>query len=161
MAKSTAMPTNSTPNPTDTRFRVPTATDAKNRVIIRPRPSVIKIGTISRQDRTARNSQREISRTLPIRPQTAPWATVANSSSARATWPVMRTRATPDCTKSSCAITARIACVAAPPGSSDPKSCFGCTSTNLYLPARSDSPPPSSFCQDSGRGWPASTSAMD
>ena len=96
MAKSTAMPTNRMPNPTDTRLSVPTATEANSRVSISPSPSVARIGTISRQVCTARNSHSVISTTLPISPTTAPCTTVANSSSASATWPVMRTRASPD-----------------------------------------------------------------
>ena len=94
-----------------------------------------------------------ISTTLPISPTTAPCTTVANSSSASATWPVMRTRASPDFTNSSPAMTSRIASVASPPGCNAPKSSFGCTSTKVYLPARSfSSLPPSSACHDSGRG---------
>jgi len=53
---------------------------------------------------------------LPIRPVTAPSATEANSSSANATLPVIRTRASPGLTNSSRAAAARIAWVAAPPG---------------------------------------------
>ena len=50
-----------------------------------PEPQRSRIGRISRQVRTARNSHRVISSRLPIRPVTAPCATVANSSSASAT----------------------------------------------------------------------------
>ena len=114
------MPTNNTPNPTETRLSVPTATDANSRVSARPRVRVIRIGTISRQLRTARNSQSVISATLPIRPTSMPSATEANSSSDSAIWPVIRTRASPVCTKGSCAAMARIARVACPPGSSVP-----------------------------------------
>ena len=85
MAKSTAMPTNNTPNPTETRFNVPTAAAANSTVRISPRPKVSRIGTISRHVRTARNSHNVINTTLPIRPSIAPSATVANSSSAKAT----------------------------------------------------------------------------
>ena len=119
------MPTNRMPKPTDTRLRVPTAAAANNRVSISPSPSVSRIGTISRHVRTARNSHSEISRTLPIMPATAPFATLANSSSERATFPVMRTRAAPDLTNSSVFAAARIAAVAAPPGSSTPLSSLG------------------------------------
>ena len=45
-----------------------------------------------------------------------PEETEANSSSANATLPVIRTRASPDLTNSSAAAVARIAWVAAPPG---------------------------------------------
>ena len=62
---------------------------------------------------------------------TAPLATLANSSSASATLPVMRTRASPDLTNSSLLAAARIAAVAAPPGSSAPLSSRGWASTNL------------------------------
>ena len=51
---------------------------------------------------------------LPIRPATAPWATEANSSSANATLPVIRARASPDLTNSSSAAASRIARVATP-----------------------------------------------
>ena len=98
MAKSTAMPMNRMPNPTETRFRVPMAAAAKVTVSSRPRPRVSRIGTISRQVRTAKNSQREINATLPTSPDTIPSATVANSSFARATAPVIRTLASPACT---------------------------------------------------------------
>ncbi len=108
------------PKPTETRFRVPTAAAANNRVSISPSPSVSRIGPISRHDRTARNSHSEINRMLPIMPATAPWATLANSSSESATLPVMRTRASPALTNSSLLAAARIAAVAAPPGSSTP-----------------------------------------
>ena len=108
MAKSTAIPTNRMPKPTDTRLSVPTATEANSSVSIRPSPSVARIGRISRQVCTARNSQSVISTTLPIRPTTAPCTTVANSSSASATCPVMRTRASPDFTNSRSAMTLRM-----------------------------------------------------
>ena len=104
------------PKPTETRFKVPTAAAANSKVSISPSPSVNKIGTIKRQERTARNSHKEISRMLPTMPVTAPSATEANSSSDNATLPVIRTRADPDLTNSSPAATARIASVAAPPG---------------------------------------------
>ena len=48
-----------------------------------------RIGTISRQLRTASNSQSVISTTLPMSPATAPCATVANCASASATGPVI------------------------------------------------------------------------
>ena len=54
--------------PTETRLSVPTATAANSSVSSSPRPSVSRIGTISRQVRTARNSQSVISSTLPISP---------------------------------------------------------------------------------------------
>ena len=113
------MPTNSTPNPTETRFSVPIAVAAKSSVSIRPRPSVARIGTISRQLPTARASQSAISATLPISPVTVPSATVANCVSASATGPVIRTCAAPLSTKGSFAAAARMAAVAAPPGWSE------------------------------------------
>ena len=116
MAKSTAIPTNSTANATDTRFSVPTATAANPVVSSRPSTSVPSTGKISRQDRMARNSHSAISAKLPANPATAPCATIANSSSASATLPVIRTRACPPATNSSLAAIARSASVAAPPG---------------------------------------------
>ncbi len=98
MAKSTAMPTNSTANATDIRFSVPITKAAKAVVTSNPRIRVAMIGTISRQLRTARYSHNITSRKLPIRPATAPSATVANSSSSSTTWPVSRTRTSPCCT---------------------------------------------------------------
>ncbi len=118
MEKSTAMPTNSTANAMEIRFSVPTASAANPVVSSSPRTSVSRIGTISRQERTARNSQIVMSTRLPTSPATAPCATVANSSSARGTLPVIRTCARPDATNSSFAAAARRASVAAPPGSS-------------------------------------------
>ena len=114
------MPTNRMPNPTDTRLSVPTATDANSSVSISPSPSVPRIGTISRQVRTARNSHSVISAVLMISPVTMPCATVANSSSASGTDPVIRTCAWPAFTNSSRAMAARTASVASPPGCSDP-----------------------------------------
>ena len=72
MAKSTAMPTNRMPNPTETRLSVPTAAVANATVSSNPSPSVSKIGTISRQVRTAKNSHTAISNTLPINPDNTP-----------------------------------------------------------------------------------------
>ncbi len=57
---------------------------------------------------------------LPARPTAAPCATEANSSSSRATEPVMRTRAAPSRTNGSLAAASRIAWVAAAPGCSAP-----------------------------------------
>ena len=117
MAKSTAIPTNNTPNPTDTRLSVPTEAAANSTVSISPSTRVSRIGTISRHDRTARNSHNVISTMLPISPWAAPWATVENSSSAAATWPVIFDTRGAGLHDSRSAITARMAAVAAPPGS--------------------------------------------
>ena len=93
MAKSTAMPTNRMAKATETRFSVPTASAAKPVVSDSPSAKVSRIGTISRQERTASTSHSVTSSRLPMMPATAPCATEANSSSASATDPVMRTLA--------------------------------------------------------------------
>ena len=116
IAKSTAMPTNRIAKATEIRFSVPTAIEAKAVVSASPSTSVVATGRISRQETRARNSQSTTRQNEPIRPATAPLATEANSSSARATLPVIRTRATPDCTNGRVRAAARIASVAAPPG---------------------------------------------
>ena len=120
MPKSTAMPTNRTANATLTRFSVPTASAANPVVSNKPSASVSRIGTISRQLRTARNNHSATSTVLPTRPSTAPSATVANSSSSSATDPVSRTWARPALTNSSPAAAARMAWVGAWPGTSAP-----------------------------------------
>ena len=116
MAKSTAMPVNSTAKATEIRFSVPTARAANPVVSSRPSSSVSSMGAISRQERTARNSHTAISRKLPTRPAMAPCNAVANSSSASGTAPVTRTCARPAATNSSLAAAARRSAVAAPPG---------------------------------------------
>jgi hypothetical protein len=114
------MPTNNTAKAIETRFSVPTASAAKPTVSASPSSSVARIGTISRHERTARNSHSAISSVLPIAAAAMPCATVANSSSDRATEPVTRTCAVPACTAGSRAMAARSARVAAPPGCSAP-----------------------------------------
>ena len=156
MAKSTAIPTNRMPKPTDTRFSVPTAAAANSSVSIRPSTRVSRIGTISRQVCTARNSHSVISTTLPIRPTTAPCATVANSSSASATWPVMRTRAAPDLTNSSLRVTLAHRRGRLPAGLQRAEIQLRLGQHERYFRRGRSAPPPSSACQDSGCGWPAS-----
>ncbi len=148
------------PKPTETRLSVPTAKVANNRVSISPIPSVSRIGTINRQLRTARNSQSEIRTMLAARPATMPCATVANSSSASATEPVTRTRASPEATSGNPAISSRRRAAAAPPGCKAPKSSLGWTRTKRLDPARSPSWPPRSLVQDKACGLPASESAI-
>ncbi len=105
---------------TEIRFSVPTASAAKPVVSSRPSSSVSAIGTVSRHERTAANSQTQTSRKLPPRPIAAPWATEENSSSSSATEPVTRTRACPSRTKSRLAAARRSATVAKPPGCNEP-----------------------------------------
>ena len=85
-------------NATEIRFSVPTASAAKPVVSSRPRISVNAIGTVRRHDRTAANSHTITSRKLPPSPNAAPCATDENSSSSKATEPVIRTLAEPSCT---------------------------------------------------------------
>ena len=113
------MPTNSTANATEIRLSRPTAMAAKPVVSSSPRISVNTIGTISRQERTASVSHTSTSTTLPMVPAAMPSATVENSSSASATSPVNRTCACPARTNSNVAAAARMASLAAPPGSSE------------------------------------------
>ena len=159
IAKSTAMPTNRIANATEIKFNGVTVTAANSVVSSRPSSSVSTIGTTSRQVRTASTSHSTTSTRLPNNPATAPWATVANSSSASATEPVSRTRAWPAITNSCRAASARSAAVAAAPGSNAPKSCRGCASTKRYGPPSSAAGPASRRCHDSGRGAPAAAAA--
>ena len=134
---------------------------ANSSVSISPSTSVSRIGTISRQVCTARNSHSVISTTLPIRPSTAPWATEANSSSASATCPVMRTRASPPCTngklgddpRASPSSPRRPAAARRNPGAAAPARSGTCR------PGRTGRRP-AGVCQDSGCGWPSSASAI-
>ena len=127
----------------------------------RPRNSVIRIGMISRQVCTARNSHSVISTTLPIRPSTAPSATEANSSSASATWPVIRTCASPDLTNSRSAMTARIA---AGGGAAGLQGAEILLRLHQHEPVRAGQVGrrrrPAGVCHDSGCGCPASASAI-
>ena len=63
MAKSTAMPMNRMAKATETRFSVPTARAANPLVSVRPSSRVSRMGMITRQLPTARNSHRVISAT--------------------------------------------------------------------------------------------------
>ena len=120
MAKSTAIPTNRMANATEIRLSGLLVSVAKPVVSSSPNTRVSTMGTISRQDRTASASHTTTSTRLATSPKTAPWATVANSSSASATDPVTRTRACFVATNSSRAAAARSASVAAAPGCNAP-----------------------------------------
>ena len=146
---------------TEIRLSVPTAAAAKATVSARPSHSVSSIGTISRHDRTASTSHSVISTRLAMVPIAMPRATVPNSSSVSATLPVMRTRALPSRTSGSCAIAARMACVAASPGAKEAKLSFTFASTNRYRPALAPRSPVSNSCHDKGCGCPEAAVASD
>ncbi len=81
MAKSTARPMNRIAKATEIRLMTPMNTAAKLIVSARPSSRVARIGTISRQERSARNSHSAISSTLMMPPTTSPWVSEANCSS--------------------------------------------------------------------------------
>ncbi len=88
MAKSTARPMNRIAKATEIRFSTPMHTAAKLMVNESPSSRVARIGRISRQVRSARESQRAMSSTLMMPPVTRPCVSEANCSSDRGIWPV-------------------------------------------------------------------------
>ena len=159
MAKSTAMPTNSTPNPTETRLSVPTATVANSTVSISPSTSVIRIGTMSRHERTARNSHSVISTRTAHQTLHGPLSDgreffvgqrhLPGDAHPRVTR--FHERQLGDDVAHRLRRRSSRLQRADNPGR-------GCTSTKWYGPASWLSPPPSNACHDSGFASPVSAS---
>jgi len=117
MLKSTARPTNSTPNATEIRFSEPIASAANAAVRTSPHVTVTRLAATSRHERSP---AKRITSTEPIdrrAERSAPCCSVANWSSSSATEPVIRTRTPLPSVNPSSSATRRISSVAAAPGS--------------------------------------------